>query len=357
MLSRPGNRGVHDLRDPTRPGTVDQIDSLRNLAVEPAAVHVGHLHGEDGTDSFGGLAHGAPVVQVTGDQFCTARLDGLCPGRQRIAHQRPDGNTRCEQCARGGTTLATGGANDQDRGGVCTQCWLLNLRRTDNKWRGPPFISTTIRRTPPFSKIGDAAMTVQRADARRNYALILAVAEEEVATHGADASLEQIARTAGVGSATVRRHFPSRRALLEAVFSSRIDALCNQAEDLAGSGSSPRAALVEWLGALATYATSARGLADALLQDGTHDAAGEGKACSDRLCVAAEPLLHRAAQAGAVTPEVTTSDLISLITGLVLATEHHPNPAAEANRLLTVLIRGISPCKEEARHAFGDDDP
>ena len=57
----------------------------------------------------------------------------------------------------------------------------------------------------------------QRADARRNYARILAVAEEEVATHGAGASLEQIARAAGVGSATVRRHFPTRRALLEAV--------------------------------------------------------------------------------------------------------------------------------------------
>ena len=57
----------------------------------------------------------------------------------------------------------------------------------------------------------------QRADARRNYARILAVAEAEVAEHGANASLEQIARVAGVGSATVRRHFPTRRALLDAV--------------------------------------------------------------------------------------------------------------------------------------------
>ncbi|MFE3383193.1 TetR/AcrR family transcriptional regulator, partial [Streptomyces anulatus] len=52
-------------------------------------------------------------------------------------------------------------------------------------------------------------MTGQRSDARRNYSRILAVAEAEVARHGAAASLEQVARTAGVGSATVRRHCPT----------------------------------------------------------------------------------------------------------------------------------------------------
>ncbi|MFD6274910.1 TetR/AcrR family transcriptional regulator [Streptomyces sp. NPDC060209] len=184
-------------------------------------------------------------------------------------------------------------------------------------------------------------MTVQRADARRNYALILAVAEEEVAAHGADASLEQIARTAGVGSATVRRHFPSRRALLEAVFSNRIDALCARAADLVDADD-PRAALLDWLSALTTYATSARGMADALLQDGTADA-DHVNACSARLGGAVDPLLHRAARAGAVAPEVTTADLISLVTGVALATEHHPEPAAEANRLLALTVRGISP--------------
>ena len=86
----------------------------------------------------------------------------------------------------------------------------------------------------------------QRADARRNYARILAVAEEEVAAHGADASLEQIARTAGVGSATVRRHFPSRHALLEAVFRQQVDALAARARELAEPRDA-RAALLDWL--------------------------------------------------------------------------------------------------------------
>ncbi|GCD93205.1 TetR/AcrR family transcriptional regulator [Embleya hyalina] len=184
-------------------------------------------------------------------------------------------------------------------------------------------------------------MTVQRADARRNHALILAVAEKEVAAHGANASLEQIARTAGVGSATVRRHFPSRRALLSAVFGKRIDDLRARAVDLA-EADDPRAALLDWLSALTAYATSARGMADALLQDGGDDA-DHADACSLRLGGAVDPLLRRAVRAGAVAPEVTTADLITLVTGLALATEHHPNPAAEANRLLTLTVRGISP--------------
>ncbi|MYV55588.1 helix-turn-helix domain-containing protein, partial [Streptomyces sp. SID3212] len=86
-------------------------------------------------------------------------------------------------------------------------------------------------------------MAVQRADARRNYERILAEAEKEVAAHGADASLEQIARTAGVGSATVRRHFPGRRALLEAVFHERIEVLCARARELADAPDA-RAALL-----------------------------------------------------------------------------------------------------------------
>ncbi|WP_371483453.1 TetR/AcrR family transcriptional regulator [Kitasatospora sp. NBC_00315] len=184
-------------------------------------------------------------------------------------------------------------------------------------------------------------MTAQRADARRNYARILAVAEEEVAAHGADASLEQIARTAGVGSATVRRHFPSRSALLEAVFGERIETLCAHAEELAGAADA-QAALVDWLRALTTYAASARGMADALLQDGT-DGPEHVNACSVRLSGSADPLLQNAAQAGAVAPDVTVADLVALVTGIVLATEHHPDPAAEAHRLLDLTVAGVSP--------------
>ncbi|WP_020668038.1 TetR/AcrR family transcriptional regulator [Amycolatopsis nigrescens] len=182
----------------------------------------------------------------------------------------------------------------------------------------------------------------QRADARRNYTRILAVAEAEVAAHGAGASLEQIARTAEVGSATVRRHFPTRRALLEAVSGKRIEALCVRANDLTGRGDS-RDALLEWLSEVVTYCVSARGLAAALAYDGAEVESVHENSCSSALEVAAGPLLLRAARDGAVAAGVTVADLITLIVGIVLATEHHPDHAARADRLFRLAVAGLSP--------------
>ncbi|MEU9064237.1 TetR/AcrR family transcriptional regulator [Streptomyces sp. NPDC048430] len=184
-------------------------------------------------------------------------------------------------------------------------------------------------------------MPGQRADARRNYARILEVAEAEVSTHGADASLEQIARTAGVGSATVRRHFPTRQALLTAVFHERIEALCERARKLEEAQDS-RAALLTWLHDLLAYAVSARGLADALTyepptRDPRHDS------CGAALEAAGTPLLRHAISDGSVKETVTFHDLITLTVGIALATEQHPGAAEQADRLLRLAVDGVSP--------------
>ncbi|BCJ56108.1 TetR family transcriptional regulator [Actinoplanes sp. NBRC 14428] len=186
-------------------------------------------------------------------------------------------------------------------------------------------------------------MPVQRADARRNYARLLAVAAQEVARHGADASLEQIARVAGVGSATVRRHFPGRRALLDAVFRERIDALRTLAAELADRPDA-RAALLEWLGAVTRYASTIRGLAVALNLDLAADPGGTEPACATaQLTEAGDPLVRRAARQEAVAPGVTITDLLALITGIALATEHLADPGAAADRLLALTVAGVSP--------------
>lgn len=182
----------------------------------------------------------------------------------------------------------------------------------------------------------------QRADARRNYARILAVAEAEVAAHGSAASLEQIARTAGVGSATVRRHFPTRRALLEAVSKERVEALRGRADELADADNS-RTALLEWLSEVVTYCVTARGLAAALSYDeNTVDSVHENS-CAATIHEAGEPLLRRAVRDGAVTPDVTVADLITLIIGITLATETLPDPAPRAHRLFQLATAGLSP--------------
>lgn len=182
----------------------------------------------------------------------------------------------------------------------------------------------------------------QRADARRNYARILAVAEAEVAAHGADASLEQIARTTGVGSATVRRHFPTRRALLEAVSHKRIDALYARAQELTDAADS-RSALLEWLNDVVAYSASARGMAAALVYDGVEPDPVHDNTCATRLVEAGDPLLRRAVQDGTVATDATITDLITLIVGIVLATEHHPDPAAAADRLFRRAVAGLGP--------------
>jgi AcrR family transcriptional regulator len=167
------------------------------------------------------------------------------------------------------------------------------------------------------------------------------VAEQEVATHGAGASLEQIARIAGVGSATVRRHFPTRHALLEAVSRRRIEALRARAHELAGEPDS-RAALMAWLDDVVAYCVAARGLAVALAYDAGTDLV-HGNSCAAELEAAGDPLLRRAARDGAVAAGVRVADLIALIVGIVLATEHHPDPAARADELFRLAVAGVGP--------------
>ncbi|MEW1904444.1 TetR/AcrR family transcriptional regulator [Streptomyces sp. NPDC086147] len=191
-------------------------------------------------------------------------------------------------------------------------------------------------------------MTGDRSDARRNYQRILAVAEAEVAAHGAQASQEKIARTAGVGSATVRRHFPTRRALLEAVFQERVEGLCERAQRLSATEDG-RTALLEWLHAFVLYAVSARGFAHVLSYEPPTEEPSPNS-CGGRIEAAATPLIQRAIRDKAVAPHVTFHDLLTLSVGIALATEHHTAPDIQASRLFRLAVEGLSP---EQRTAGG----
>lgn len=187
-----------------------------------------------------------------------------------------------------------------------------------------------------------AAETPMRADARRNRAAIVAAAEEEVARHGAEASLEEIARRAGVGSATLHRHFPSRQALLEAVFHDRVEVLCAQARELTDSPDAGQA-LVEWLRAVAVYGATTRGLARSLLDGGREPGPPPDSTCEAMLVGAGSDLLRRAADAGTVRPRVSIMDLLTLVNAISLATEGSTDAAGEAARLLDLTLEGVRP--------------
>lgn len=98
-----------------------------------------------------------------------------------------------------------------------------------------------------------------RADARKNYSHLLAVARDVITEHGADASLRDIARRAKVGLATLYRHFPTRESLLEALLRTTLDDLTRKADELETS-SSPDEALVSWFREAVAFVQSYKAL-------------------------------------------------------------------------------------------------
>jgi AcrR family transcriptional regulator len=179
-------------------------------------------------------------------------------------------------------------------------------------------------------------MRPRRADARRNYDQLVGAASAAFAREGADASLEEIARQAGVGSATLHRHFPSRQALLNAVFHDRVELLCAQARDLAGRPD-PGPALTDWLRSVSAYATTTRGLASSLVP-------ATDNACHRMMEEAGDELLTRARETGAVRAEVSISDLLTLVVAISMTVEHRPGAdGGEAERLLDLALTGIHP--------------
>ncbi|WP_406632295.1 TetR/AcrR family transcriptional regulator [Amycolatopsis sp. WGS_07] len=176
-----------------------------------------------------------------------------------------------------------------------------------------------------------------RADAQRNYDRLVAAARNAFAEQGADASLDDIAQRAGVGNATLYRHFPTRQALLEAVFREHIDALCRRAEELRAAPS-PGAALREWLGEVIAHGSAKRGLAASLLA-----ALGEdGSSCRAAVFEAAQGLLTRAQDAGEVRSEVSVGQVLKLVNAVALVTETEPDAGGQAAGLLDLIFHGLA---------------
>ncbi|WP_242666127.1 MULTISPECIES: TetR/AcrR family transcriptional regulator [Parafrankia] len=178
-----------------------------------------------------------------------------------------------------------------------------------------------------------------RADARRNYEALLAAAATVFAADGPQASLDKIARTAGVGNATLYRHFPTRRDLLVGVCVEEVEALCAQGEQLAVD-QDPGPALLGWLHAFIEHVTSRKGLAEALMTGRSEDSAVIA-ACQGAIGETAAALLAAALRAGAVRDDLEVADLLALVNAIALTTES--TGAQHADRLLRLLYQGIGP--------------
>ncbi|CAL9557024.1 hypothetical protein SUDANB6_04584 [Streptomyces sp. enrichment culture] len=179
-----------------------------------------------------------------------------------------------------------------------------------------------------------------RADARRNRERLLEAAAEAFAEHGEGASLDDIAKRAGVGSGTLYRHFPTRRALLEAVYLDRIEAIAARADVLAAQRA-PGEALVEWLNELAAGMVRLRGLR-ALLGPAVADGGpAVVSACGDAVRGAAARLVGAAQAEGTLRRDVEPVEVLRLAHGVTTASELADGEGKTIRRYLSLLTEGL----------------
>lgn len=171
----------------------------------------------------------------------------------------------------------------------------------------------------------------QRADARRNYDALINAARDAFATVGVDASLEDIARRAGVGIGTLYRNFPTRQDLLQAVYLGEIDELSVAAEKVAGLP--PWEALTTWLTRFVEYAATKRAISQSLNRESAIFADAR-----EALYAAGTPLFERGQQAGEARSDMSIDDLLRMVSGLTgcsFADEE------QRDRVLQIALDGV----------------
>ncbi|GAA3241287.1 TetR/AcrR family transcriptional regulator [Nonomuraea helvata] len=176
----------------------------------------------------------------------------------------------------------------------------------------------------------------RRADAQRNYDQLLAAAAQVFAERGTDAPLDDVARRAGVGNATMYRHFPTRTDLLVAVYADEVAHLCTSGQTLLTTGS-PGEALHEWLRLFMDHVTTKRDLALSVTDDQSCSALVAEWHAS--MLATASALLDAAKQAGAAGADLDVRDLLTLVKGIALAALD----GVQADRLLRLIDYGASP--------------
>ncbi len=157
---------------------------------------------------------------------------------------------------------------------------------------------------------GDRPM---RADAKRNYDKLLTAARDAFNETGASTSLEEIARRAGVGIGTLYRHFPTRQALLEAVYIGEVQQLCAATRELLEM--EPWESFVALTRRLVGYLATKKALAHELFSYVDREAAFF-KTCRADLFIAGEPVLWRAQEAKAVRADTDFSEVVQLVGGI-----------------------------------------
>jgi AcrR family transcriptional regulator len=177
-----------------------------------------------------------------------------------------------------------------------------------------------------------------RADAKKNYDHLLAVARDVISERGADASLREIARRAAVGLGTLHRHFPTRDALLDALLRTSLDELTRKASELEAS-SLPEDGLISWFREGVAFVQKYSGVVD-LMAVAIADPGSALHASCTSVRSAGATLLLRAQANGAARAEIDGGDLFALM-GAVGWLGGHPSFAPRADHLADIIASAI----------------
>ncbi|MTD54281.1 TetR/AcrR family transcriptional regulator [Amycolatopsis pithecellobii] len=177
-----------------------------------------------------------------------------------------------------------------------------------------------------------------RADAQANRDRLLIAAGAVLAEQGADASMRDIARRAGLGLATLLRHFPTREALLEALLRSSFDALTTRASEVETT-SSPQEALMVWLREFVASTTENHGVVTSMVK-AIEEPESELHASCVALKAAGARLLTRAQAADAARSDVDGADLFALVSALAWLGDQ-PGHEERAKRLFDVVMGAV----------------
>jgi AcrR family transcriptional regulator len=192
-----------------------------------------------------------------------------------------------------------------------------------------------------------SAQRAPRSDGQRNRQRILEAARRAFATEGTEVTLNGIARDAGVGIATLFRHFPTREALIEASYSDSLEQLCATADDLLRANDSVDATRA-WMGAFLDYMSIKQGMADTIRLLSADDLDSRVNTI-DRMTAAIDVLLAQGRTDRSFRDDVPALDILAALGGIALMAGH-PRQREQADRLVELLLAGLrNPSPEKRR--------
>ncbi|MFC9648789.1 TetR/AcrR family transcriptional regulator [Streptomyces sp. NPDC059892] len=186
----------------------------------------------------------------------------------------------------------------------------------------------------------DGAERPVRADARRNREKLLTVARAAFAAADDTVALESVAREAGVGIGTLYRHFPTREALVEAVYAAELDAVATSAPGLLDE-LPPEAALRAWMDRYAGFVATKRGMIDTL-RTGWASGRIATPTTRERVTAAIGTILAEGARTGSLRADVDPEDVTTMLLGVFLSTAAGDTPE-RTGRLLDLVVDALRP--------------